>query len=194
MPRHSVRDKLIAAAVDAFHARGFRACTIEHIAERAKVLKGSFYNHFKSKEALAAEVVKLYEIMLEDSLPLDGTSSPMQRLKAHFDFLALRYEKFGFRGCSLGNLSAEVAQGGPAYRASLAGAFDRWSARVAEVLRQAQAAGEVSTAHDPDQFARYLVNSWEGATIRLKVVKNRGPIDDFFAVAFRSALGDNQRP
>ena len=68
-PRHSVRDKLIAAAVDAFHARGFRACTIEHIADRAKVLKGSFYNHFKSNEALAAEVVKLSKSM---SALIDG--------------------------------------------------------------------------------------------------------------------------
>jgi TetR/AcrR family transcriptional repressor of nem operon len=192
MPRPSVRDKLIAAAVDAFHARGFRACTIEDIAERAKVFKGSFYNHFKSKEALAVEVVKLYETMLMESLPLDGTSSPIERLKAHFDFLAARYEKFGFRGCLLGNLSAEVGQAGPAFLAAVAGAFDTWSARMADVLRQAQAGG-VSPAYDPDLLARYLVNSWEGATTRLKVVKNRSPLDDFFTVALDFLQQQNQR-
>ena len=52
MPRPSVRDKLIAAAVEAFHARGFKACTIEDIAERAKVFKGSFYNHFRARRLL----------------------------------------------------------------------------------------------------------------------------------------------
>jgi TetR/AcrR family transcriptional regulator, transcriptional repressor for nem operon len=65
-----VRDKLIAAAVEAFHAHGFNGCTIEEFAERAKAFKGSFYIHFKSKEALAVEVVQLYEKMLADSLSL----------------------------------------------------------------------------------------------------------------------------
>jgi TetR/AcrR family transcriptional regulator, transcriptional repressor for nem operon len=192
MPRPSVRDKLIAAAVEAFHARGFKACTIEDIADRAKVFKGSFYNHFKSKEALAVEVVQLYEKMLADSLPLDNAASPMQRLREHFDFLLTRYQKFGFRGCLLGNLSVEIAEAGPALRSALAGAFDRWCGRVAEVLRQAQAVGQIKNAHDPEQLARYLVNSWEGATTRLKIVKNRGPMDDFFALGLGSLIGDDK--
>ena len=86
MPRPSVRDKLIAAAVDAFHTRGCKACTIEDNADRSKVFKGSFYNHFKSKEALAVEVVQLYDKMLADSL-FNDSESPMQRLRQHFDFL-----------------------------------------------------------------------------------------------------------
>lgn len=86
---------------------------------------------------------------------LDGTESPTQRLKAHFDFLAARYEKFGFRGCLLGNLSAEVADAGPAVRAALAGAFDRWCARLADVVRQAVTGGEVSAPHDADQLALF---------------------------------------
>ena len=189
MPRPSVRDKLIAAAIDAFHARGYKGCTIEEIADRAEVFKGSFYNHFKSKEALAVEVVQNYEKMLADSLPLEDTESAMQRLRRHFDFLLGRYQKFGFRGCLLGNLTTEVAEAGPTLRTALAGAFDRWCGRVAEVLRQAQAAGEIKKRHDPEQLARYLVNSWEGATTRLKIVKNRGPMDDFFALSFGSLLG-----
>jgi TetR/AcrR family transcriptional regulator, transcriptional repressor for nem operon len=188
MPRPNVRDKLIAAAVDAFHTRGYKACTIEDIADRAKVFKGSFYNHFKSKEALAVEVVELYDKMLADSLLNDG-ETPMRRLRKHLEFLLARYQRFGFRGCLLGNLTTEVGEAGPALRAALVAAFDQWCGRVAEVLRQAQAKGEIKIAHDPEQLARYLVNSWEGATTRLKLVKNQGPMDDFFALALGSLLG-----
>jgi TetR/AcrR family transcriptional regulator, transcriptional repressor for nem operon len=60
---------------------------------------------------------------------------------------------------------------------------------VTEVLRQAQAAGEIKNVHDPEALARYLVNSWEGATTRLKLVKNQEPMDDFFALALGSLLG-----
>jgi hypothetical protein len=42
-------------------------------------LKASFYDHFKSKEVLVVELVKLHETMLLDSLPLDGTESPAKR-------------------------------------------------------------------------------------------------------------------
>jgi hypothetical protein len=35
MPRPSASDKLVAAAVDTFHTRGYKACTIEEIADRA---------------------------------------------------------------------------------------------------------------------------------------------------------------
>jgi TetR/AcrR family transcriptional regulator, transcriptional repressor for nem operon len=188
MPRPSVRDKLIAAAVDAFQTRGYKACTIEDIADRAKVFKGSFYNHFKSKEALAVEVVRLYDKKLADSL-LNDAESPMRRLRLHFDFMLAQYQRFGFRGCLLGNLTTEVGEAGPALRTALVRAFDRWCGRVTEVLRQAQAAGEIKNVHDPEALARYLVNSWEGATTRLKLVKNQEPMDDFFALALGSLLG-----
>ena len=38
------------------------------------------------------------------------------------------------------------------------------------------------------QLARFLVNSWEGATIRLKITQDREPIDDFLNVAFKALL------
>jgi TetR/AcrR family transcriptional repressor of nem operon len=126
--------------------------------------------------------------MLADSLLNDG-ETPMQRLRQHFDFLLARYQKFGFRGCLLGNLTTEVGEAGPALRNALVTTFDQWCGRVAAVLREAQAEGEIKTAYDPEQLARYLVNSWEGAVTRLKLVKNQGPMDDFFALALGSLLG-----
>ena len=56
------------------------------------------------------------------------------------------------------------------------------------VLREAQAKGEVDPRHDAAEMARFLVNAWEGATIRLKITQDRGPIDDFLNTAFRALL------
>jgi TetR/AcrR family transcriptional regulator, transcriptional repressor for nem operon len=59
---------------------------------------------------------------------------------------------------------------------------------VESVLRDAQAAGEIDPRHDPRQLARFVVNAWEGATIRLKITRDRGPIDDFLNVCFKMLL------
>jgi TetR/AcrR family transcriptional repressor of nem operon len=56
------------------------------------------------------------------------------------------------------------------------------------VLREAQAKGEVDPRHDPAEMARFLVNAWEGATIRLKITQDRQPIDDFLNMSFKALL------
>ena len=43
-----------------FIERGFHACSVQDITDAAGVPKGSFYNHFRSKEALAAEILTEY--------------------------------------------------------------------------------------------------------------------------------------
>src|SRR5712664_1441331 len=60
MPRVSVREEIVESALVEFHRRGFSACSVEDITRAAGVPKGSFYNHFKSKEELGAEVVRRY--------------------------------------------------------------------------------------------------------------------------------------
>src|SRR5262249_55006639 len=53
-PSH--RDLLLATGLRILHERGFNATSVQDITEAAGVPKGSFYNHFESKEDLGAEV------------------------------------------------------------------------------------------------------------------------------------------
>ena len=46
------RQRILAAGLDAFTARGFENCTIEEIARAAGVGKGTVYNYFRAKEDL----------------------------------------------------------------------------------------------------------------------------------------------
>ncbi len=48
-----------------------------------------------------------------------------------------------------------------------------------EVIVQARAEGQISKNYEPEQLARFLGNSWEGATNYLKVIRSRKPLDDF---------------
>lgn len=179
------REKIVAAAMDRFHALGFNACGVQEIVDAAGIPKGSFYNHFKAKELLAIEVLETYSKGSRRDLLTDETVPPLDRLRNHFGFLGQRYEANGYaRGCLIGNFAAETADGMPQLREALDKSLRRWTAAVAGVVAQGQADGSIVADLDPDQAARFLINAWEGAVMRMKVTKSRESLDDFFAIVF----------
>jgi TetR/AcrR family transcriptional regulator, cholesterol catabolism regulator len=57
-----VRDRIRAAALSLFREKGYEGTTVEEIAERADVAKGTFFNYFPRKDSL---LVALGEEMME---------------------------------------------------------------------------------------------------------------------------------
>ena len=190
MARPSLREKLASSAVDTLHTHGFKGCSIQDITDAAGVPKGSFFNHFENKEDLAIDALRRYldENARSDML-FDQSVSPLTRLKNHFGYLSERLITLGFtRGCMLGLFAAEMSTDYPRMREELRSIFETWCGAVESCLREAQALGEVDPRHDAGEMARFLVNAWEGATIRLKITQAREPIDDFFNIAFKALL------
>jgi AcrR family transcriptional regulator len=54
----AARERIVAAAVDLFAARGYGEVTVSDVAAQAGTAKGSVYRHFESKEALFAAAVE----------------------------------------------------------------------------------------------------------------------------------------
>jgi len=185
MPRPSVRGKLLLAGLDTLHSKGFNGCSIQDITEAAGVPKGSFFNHFKSKELLVLDVLVPYGESNRIDMLFDQTKPPLERLRHHFNFLAESYARFDFeRGCLLGNLGAEIATSHPPVREALREILQAWAGIVAGVLREAQEAGEIRPDLNVEELGNFLVNAWEGVVLRLKIVKNRAPVDEFLDVCF----------
>ncbi len=189
MARPSVKQQIIDAGLAELHARGYAACSVEDITKAAGVPKGSFYNHFASKEAFAVEAVRRYFETSGWPTSFDSASA-VGRLRAGFTALydGARDRAYS-RGCMWGNLANEVADHSAAIRGELAEGLDAWSATVTELVAQAQSTGEISPAGDPAQLGRFIVNAWEGALTRSRVVRTGQPIDDFFELVFGSLLG-----
>jgi TetR/AcrR family transcriptional repressor of nem operon len=190
-----VRDQIVNAALDRFHALGYSACGVQDIVDKAGVPKGSFYNYFKAKELLAIEVVDLYAKGSKREMLSDTAVAPVERLRRHFEFLASRYAGFGYdKGCLLGNLAAEASDGMPLLRKALGESLARWTAAVAGVIKEGQGTGAIAAEFHAEELARFLVNSWEGAVVRMKIVNSRRPLDDFFAIAFPILGALKQKP
>ena len=191
MPRPGLREQLLSAGLATFHERGFNATSVQDITDAADAPKGSFYNHFESKEALAAEVVRKYAekgrarfaVLREEQLP------PVRRLRKYFEGLIQAVTSAGFtHGCLLGNFGAELSSQSPLVRERVGEAFARWTDALAEVIAEAQKAGDVSGGVPAKALAEFVLHAWEGALVRARVEKDRRPLDAFLKVAFSRIL------
>lgn len=191
MAKADVRGRLLAAGLEALHKRGFNATGVQDITDAAKVPKGSFYNHFESKDALGVEVVNRYGAKAAEHrrLLLEGTEPPLVRLRDYFRQLNRLGPASGFsRGCLLGNFGTELPSQSPAIRAALKMAFDDWAQAIAQVIKEAQQAGDVSKDMSAETLANFLLNAWEGAVMRSKVEKGPAALDAFLSVTFNKIL------
>jgi TetR/AcrR family transcriptional repressor of nem operon len=192
MPRANVRDQLIHSALEVFHTRGFNGCSVQDIVDRAGVPKGSFYNHFDSKEALGVEVVRAYTALVGAYVAeagvaeiLSGPGTPLERIRAYFEAVIEQNVSCGVRkGCLLGNFATELAPHSAEIATAVADALDHWSAAVAQALAQAQEAGQVSKDADVSALAHHLVDGYEGAAARAKLIGDRTPMDEFIRTTF----------
>lgn len=185
------REKIFAAAQDRFHALGYSACGVQEIVDTAGVPKGSFYNYFKTKEGLALEVLETYVASSRREILSDAALTPLSRIKAHFGFFISRYEHDGFdKGCLIGNFSAGSSESVPLLKDALRASLSTWADLLSAVIRDGQKIEEIKGGIDPDAVARFLINSWEGAVLRMKITGDRQPLDDFMSIAI-DLLDDN---
>ncbi len=190
MARPNVREKIVDAGLKVLIEKGFNGCGVQDITEAAGVPKGSFYNHFKSKEALGSEVVDRYGRNNPRRAGLADKSAPaLQRLRAHFARLNEAYTSTRFgRGCLLGNFSAELADQSELIRERLADLYLSWSTDIASVIAEAQADGSIATKTPAADLAAFLLDAYEGALLRTRVEKSGQAFDRFMTVAFTQIL------
>jgi AcrR family transcriptional regulator len=62
------REKIMTAALEVFSAKGFHGTTVDEIAERAELGKGTVYRHFHSKKGLFSELIRSKVAELEQAV------------------------------------------------------------------------------------------------------------------------------
>ena len=179
---------------EVLHQRGFNATGVQDITDAAGVPKGSFYNHFESKEALGVEALERYWQGALNSLAelKDETVPPIERLKLYFRRLNELGRKLKYRqGCMVGNLSVEMSDQSPIMRERLAVILATWSRAIGACVKEAQEDGSMRRDLEPTVVAAFMLNSWEGTVMRAKVDRSSVPFDQFEKVVFTSlASGD----
>jgi len=190
----STREKILEAGHQAISEKSFNACGLTEILQRAGVPKGSFYHYFASKEDFGVALIERASAGYVEKLrPIvgDRQRSPLRRLRAVFE--AGREECVANGAacqCLIPKLALETSQLSEPVHAAVKCAYAQWTALLAQVIREAQAGGEIGRGHDADRLAQILVMLWEGATLRMQIDRDLQPVDDFLSFVFDSLLAE----
>ena len=165
----NVREKLARSAAALFQRFGYARVRIRDITSSVDVPKGAFYNHFKSKEALASAILSQHFDALMDALLQSGSETAPSRLRRHFESIAPSTREPGVSPLQLiSTFSAEGPALPSALALQIAEGVRLWNTKVAALISLAQAEGQVAAKEDPDLLASLFINCWQGAMIRIK--------------------------
>jgi TetR/AcrR family transcriptional regulator, transcriptional repressor for nem operon len=193
MARPSLREKLLDAGFQQLWKDGYAGAGVRDIVAAAGARPGSFTNHFASKEDFACEVLDRYFAyvsgLVDNALADDGLSA-RDRLRRYLDAITAKLEDAGWaRGCMIGNFSLETSAGNERLRHKLAELFERWRTPFAACIAQGQAAGDIASTFSPDDLADFLLSSWQGAMLRMKVERSPAPLERFKRIVFATVFG-----
>ncbi|AXC12175.1 Transcriptional regulator, TetR family [Acidisarcina polymorpha] len=190
--RASLREEILKSGLRLMFQFGYVGASVRDICSAAGAPTGSFTNHFGSKEVFAKEVLDRYFLNLQRHVKnaLEDTSlSPRQRLERYIENMTdvLAADKWG-RGCLIGDFSLETAGQSKILRKRLESIFQEWRQPFATCIQEAQECGEIDSTFAPVDLAEFLLASWEGAILRMKVEGGPAALHRFRQIVFGTVL------
>jgi TetR/AcrR family transcriptional repressor of nem operon len=175
------RKKLLAQGVLMLTNQGYHGTGLQDMLDKVKVPKGSFYAYFGSKEAFCVEVIQHYIEPVIQQLKgnlQDPTLNGLTAINKHLDSLVSMYKTKQFMGgCLLGNLIGELGNSNDGIRMALQDAMQRYQRLFSQALATAQQDGLVRDDIPPEKMASLLVNSWQGALLRMQIEQSVEPLE-----------------
>jgi TetR/AcrR family transcriptional repressor of nem operon len=176
----NTRDRIIETGAEIIHLKGFNHTGIQEILNAAGVPKGSFYNYFKSKDDFGLQIIDHFSAHFQQiaKKTLEDTRiSPLSRI---YTFLTAFMEYFESQnyagGCPIGNLAQEMGGLSPAFRKKLSEAMDMMIDTYSQVLSAAQNDGKITKSLNIKDTARFIIASWHGAVIQMKLTRSLDPL------------------
>ena len=166
-PRTFDLEQVLDAALEAFWKRGYSATSMADLCKATGLGKGSLYQAFGDKESLYLAALERYlngaTAMTEELLAVGDT--PLEGLRHWLEQMAHGICSDN-KGCFAVN--ALVEQGPSDGRAcELLGNYKQGALdRLSDVVRAAQAAGQLDTGRDPLESARFLMTLANGLAVQ----------------------------
>lgn len=167
--------RLIAAARELLWERGYAATSPRAVLDAAGVGQGSMYHHFRGKEDLARAVLDLNadEMRARVEADLGGPGPALDRLHRY-----LRREREALRGCRFGGLAQDPEAMASPVLAPLIEDMFRWLVgRLAAVVREGQASGELRPGLDPDRLAAAIAAGLQGGYVLARATRDPAVFD-----------------
>jgi TetR/AcrR family transcriptional repressor of nem operon len=145
------RERLIESTRELLWERGYVGTSPKAIQARSEAGQGSMYHHFAGKQDLLSRA----------DAEFAGPGTVTQRVAAY-----MRRERAALRGCPVGRLTMDPdVMADPELRRPVEDAFAAVRRRLAEVLEEGRASGELDPALDPAATAATLIAVLQGGYV-----------------------------
>ena len=163
------RQQIIDAAYRCFARKGFHQTSMRDIYAEAELSSGAVYHYFDSKDAI---IRASFEFDYERSVALFeaaiGRDDPLQALHDLLDFFFRGLESAAALNAPRVNVQGwGEALVNPPLHEALQQVFARILAAIEQIVRQAQAKGEIDSTIDPDAVARLFLSLYYGLELQL---------------------------
>ncbi|OKJ93163.1 TetR family transcriptional regulator [Amycolatopsis sp. CB00013] len=177
------RERLIESTRELLWERGYVGTSPKAIQERSGAGQGSMYHHFQGKSELALAAIgrSADDLRAKAEAEFSGPGSVVERITVY-----LRRERTVLKGCPVGRLAQDPdVMADAELRRPVEEYFGWLTGRLAELLEEGRAAGELDQALDPLTTATALVAVLQGGYILARAADS----PDVFAKAVDGALG-----
>ena len=196
-PRKFNEDTVVESAAGVFAAAGYGGTTMDELSRATGLGKQSIYNSFGGKRDLFLRTLErstsaqIHRLTVELS---SGTSSPLERIRAHLDALAITFTSEGPLDSLFTKATVELADRDPDVAEAARRAYRRLEDEYAECIEQAKTAGEVDTALDARALATYFVVVTRGMEVLGAAGADRSVILDVGRLALTLLTGSTRPP
>lgn len=163
----------MTAALEVFHARGYKGASTEILVRELGVNRNSVYAEFGSKEGLFGAVLDRYRETMVQALfgPLESPGASLDEIEALLHVFSASAEAASGFGCLLCNTAAELGGTDSGLQPRVEAYFERLHGAFANALAGAKRAGQVEPALDTDTEAALLYACCVGIflTVRARV-------------------------
>jgi TetR/AcrR family transcriptional repressor of nem operon len=188
---HPTKQRLLDAGLAMLLKHGYNDLGIQALLAATATPKGSFYHHFRDKEAFALEIVDNYMTHVHEGLDVclgDGSRPPLERVRRFFELTEQSYREEGYMGCLLGGLGQELSGVSQVFRQKVEACLSAIAARIASCLEEARKTGDIPADSDTQRMASLLVDCWEGAALRSRLRGDAEPLRAMLDFYFESAV------
>jgi len=191
-PRKFNEDTVVESAAGVFAAAGYGGTTMDELSRATGLGKQSIYNTFGGKRDLFLRALDRSTSTQIDRLAVElssGTPSPLERITAHLDALAVTFTSEGPLDSLFTKATVELADRDPDVAVAARRAYRRLEDEYAGCIEQAQAAGEVDATLDARALATYFVAVTRGMEVLGAAGADRSVILDVGRVALTLLTG-----
>lgn len=168
----AARQKLLDAALKVIRTKGYEATTVDELCAEAGVAKGSFFHHFKGKEALAVAAAEYWSQITSEffaAAPYHRHKDPLKRVLGYIDFrkeiLVGNVPEFT---CLIGTMVQEVYETCPAIRDACNASISSHAAKVEADIDEAMKSHGISADWTARSLALHTQAVLQGAFILAK--------------------------